>query len=235
MNFVKTVIASAAIAFAGQAFAQDGENNIGGSNLFLGIWDAGNSQAFIVDTGVDFESVFSLNGVVTSFDTSVLSDNFEWQVFAFDNNVLADDVADAGRRLFTSIDSVPALPADVGFDAADMENVIGNIELVTSTDPNNIQGFNGTYTVVADFDASVTGFGATEFALFDENYIRPSRGSDFRDQDNPYNVVDAGFGLEFASNGDLIATGANPIPLPAAAWLMISAIAGLGGVARRRA
>ncbi len=232
MNFVKTVIASAAIAFAGQAFAQDGENNVGGTNLFLGIWDAGNSQAFIVDTGVDFESIFSLNGVVTNFDTSVLSDNFEWQVFAYDSNTAADDVADAGRRLFTSIDTVPATPAEIGFDAADMENVIGNLELVTSTDPNNIQGFNGTYTVVADFDASVTGFGVSEFALIDENWIPGSRGSIRRNPENPYNIAATGLKLEFASNGDLVA---NPVPLPAAAWLMISAIAGLGGVARRRA
>ena len=233
MNFVKTVIASAAIAFAGQAFAQDGENNIGGSNLFLGIWDAGNSQAFIVDTGVDFESIFSLNGVVTTFDTSVLSNDFEWQVFAFDANIEGNTAENSGRRFFTTTDNASDLQGLVG---QQLETAIGNVELVTSTDPNNIQGFNGTYTAIADLDASLTGFGSLEFALYDENFVAAGRGRFGRNNEDPTNVADAGFGLEFASNGDLIASAAtNPVPLPAAAWLMISAIAGLGGVARRRA
>lgn len=124
-------------------------------------------------------------------------------------------------------------PSRSGYDVGDMFNVSALLEGVIGGQSNIIGWLNGTNSNVSYTGAAFAPLGDTTITGFD-------RASDRK----LFSVVYFGF-----ANGDVTVRGTNtfgfnaasadfstivPIPLPAAGWLMLAGLGGLGVAARRR-
>lgn len=236
--------------------------NTGGSELMLGIYDVTTGTSHIFDTGLGFNAALGFtDGVVANFDlTGIDLAQSEWAFFAGDSvkDARADNLAEQAGQRILSTTTVNELNYDGTnttirnrFDAS-IVSMDARIQAHNTVNANGANLDNAHTATTTPGDASIEGwtfnaynqnpsffqdgmFGAIgdELSLFlvSEVFIDGGRGGvidDLKDE-----LLGA---LSLSANGDLSFTAAalDPVPLPAAAWLMISGLAGLAGVSRRR-
>ena len=235
--------------------------NTSGSELILGIWDRNTEISYLYNTGVKFNDIFALNSYETllNINTSILSDNFEWQVFASDSRksraarssnrideatdtlgrIRPGNEADHGERFFTTTNntdfqySLQQLEQVTSLTeiAIDVSNDNGRVPIVGTHIDGSLVGWNGRYGAQGDIrsDASINGFGIQEFVFVGIEYTLGGPRGGVLEQEAF--TTDLNANIIFMPNGNLIYQ--SEVPLPAAVWLMLSAITALRLVSRK--
>ncbi|MBQ0719287.1 MAG: VPLPA-CTERM sorting domain-containing protein [Gammaproteobacteria bacterium] len=227
----------------------------------LGIYDASTATSHIFDTGMGFNAALGFaNGTVANIDlTGVNLAQSQWALFAGDSvtNNRAPTLEEAGQRILSTstVDQLSydgtnttirtrytssIISMDYRIQAHNTVNANGanldNAHTATTTPGDASLGgwVTNPYNQNPSFfiDGIMAGIGS-DLSLFlvSEVFIDGGRGgviNDLKDE-----LLGA---LNLSTTGELsfISASVDPVPLPAAAWLMISGLAGLAGVSRRR-
>jgi len=236
-------------------------NNTGGSELMLGIYDASTATSHIFDTGMGFNAALGFaDGTVANIDLSGIDlAQSQWALFAGDSvkNSRAPTLEQAGQRIL-STSTVDQLSYDGTnatfrnrFDAS-IVSIGDRIQAHNTVNANGANLDNAHTATTTPGDASLGGwptFAYDQNPSFFQDGIMAGIGADLSLFLVSEVFIDGGRGavindlkdellgaLNLSANGDLsfISASVDPVPLPAAAWLMISGLAGLAGVSRRR-
>lgn len=232
------IAASIAVSGAAQAGWEDGSSTAGNGELLFMAWDTTAQKAVVVDTGIDFLDIYNAGGseITAAVDMSVFGGNtsgISWSVIA--GNASTSDIAEFGV-LASSLTTGDIL-------------TFGGISNVH----NRLQAFNGANIV----DASPKNVDNAYVANSSSDAVWPADLGLNAEATIPFNMTGGEndvmnllqVGLASPSQGQTLSiatveidngtlyinrAATNPVPVPAAAWLMASALAGFGAVARRK-
>ena len=257
-------VAVALAATSGAANALDMPNSMPlGGELFLSVWDptVGNEASFNIGLNLNaltfdgsasytFSDIFSNPTFLANFDSANIASMSNWQWNVVGGATLHPELlTDSETFLFTSKTD------DVNINITAAQSGANNIQayqqtLQTFYGVSDVYGTNGdpalaSYAGHALFGSAVNGLPiATAGSIGDELYFysafNPTMEIFFETFEFPSAADPAVMALfegvwSLSSNGTLTysALGA-PVPVPAAVWLLGSALIGLVGVARRR-
>lgn len=244
------VAASLLVAGSAQASIDDGSDLFSGnSEIVVALWDSVAKKSVLVDTGIDYNDIVgnvgqsqNISAALTAAFGSNLS-NVRWNVagnsqqlipdLTLAGNILTgapgltynpayDDISTFYPQAFTEL---AARMADSTNAAAPGSEINNFYVAATDSSPfyldNNLWGASARS---ANWDTSKLGSGDLQaywFHYADLEGAAVTRSSLGK------------FSLDLAS-GSFSYTAPAAVPVPAAAWLLISGLAGLGTVARRR-
>jgi hypothetical protein len=261
MKFKSFALAAALLATSGVASAAiEGKVSTGAaenSDLVLFIYDSVRDVSYVQDLEINYKDIIALNGNFSSsfnLDSSLLTQAFgasnvndlKWSMAASGFDFLDPDGSTLGTITTTnSVQSAPLLDYGIlansntsfatTIDAANLFTPIGTgaqaavgaggSTLSANVNPmmNNIWfAFQNTVTA-----AKVDVAQQLWFLHLDAAYeALPASGQTLLSVNS--------WVLDMANGKLFSAPTTNEVPLPAAAWLMLSALLGLGGIARRR-
>jgi hypothetical protein len=267
-SIAKALAAAIALSAGTAAFAANGPNEGGNTDLFVAVWNPSTSTSYVQDLGSSFamsqlDTTFSASA---GFSTTATLDggNLSTALGAgtYNYSLFAGDMTIAGGSFNTFTGNIMYLSQTTTTGTPFVENngsifsaggqATGNYidkfvsgAATSSTQVDNGQANSGywastsavgnprcDFTIGAFPGCAVTG---TNLAL--GKYVGLSESAADPTQSN-FVGNSAGAGL-FTLNGsvlsyNLAAVGGSPVPLPAAAWLLVSGLLGLGAVGRRR-
>ena len=254
-------LAISIVAVNAHAYWDTGVDLINKSNpndgeMMLTIWDSAAQQSYSQDLGVRYSALqngSALSGQVINLDPTALSifgssvnqSTVSWALVAADSHVKNGTInAYTGAGFIISAAQGVTPPNPVAQTIQGGWNGLNNYQVATGmndpavtgnqtvsgsaangTDvPNGYQTFGDSYFAARPFATFLTGSGSLD--LWNYKYNNASGTQSV--------VVDLGqVSLDF--NAKTLTLGqVSSVPVPAAAWLMGSALAGLGTVARRR-
>jgi len=258
---LSTLIAAATVAaFAtgAQASIEKGtDSSIGNGELIFAAWDTAAQKSYLLDTGIRFNDIkanlaanvptlFQVDAVFNTFFGAATS-NLVWNLYAGSNNIAGDysdmtnygaitTVANkaAGLSLKYDFNGLDALVNGVAPDAITKTQNAALDAIPTST--------NRSYTVTSPTAPSFLGtsLGWGSYGGLTANTTAVKSG------ESSYAYLNGGFldeNFDFQTTATFIgratfdaSTGQGRIntPVPAAAWLLVSGLAGFGAISRRR-
>jgi hypothetical protein len=260
MLAVAAVAASTQSAFAFWDSGIDGNRqNVNDGEMVLTVWDSSRQVSYTQDTGVRFTDLFSgaaFNGQHVNLDSTALSvfsnvfdSNVFWAVGAVDSHTKNA----SNQNAFTNAGYI--LSADQSVTVGVPAGAINTNVLVSynafSAYATNLQMTSGT---TANEVKSGTAAGVTPDTqyqgAFADNFLAANSYQTYGTDLATLNIWFTGFANAGGTQGKVLQLGtvtidftaktltfnssAPAVPVPAAAWLMGSALAGLGGIARSR-
>lgn len=243
---MKLVAAGVAMALSGIANAAYENAASGNSTLILSAWDTANpTVGYIRDLGRYSDVVMSTLTPEAGITVPFAADSLFSSTFAGSNmanvvyNVAAGDGLFPGLEMLTTALSAPSTltTGAVTTSLSNVDTLVANLNndgcgTSCATDrPSHFQWNNSLGT--AAFDNTTTVGSPINFYS-----LVPGANSRAAPTLTEYANSTATGTWTLASNGQLTysiaAAGGSPVPIPAAAWLLGSALIGLVGVARRR-
>jgi hypothetical protein len=241
---LKSVVAAVALATAGTANATVELMSSGDSSLFFSVRDNVNAVSYVrdLDRHVSDMSTSDVGPIIWAADANMTSflaggsGDYSWAVQAGDttDGTMVGNIT----YLSTSTTSSPVVTAGemanmVIFDTDYFANVkpliaSGGSVVSGSQDSAYFDTTADTWSQGAPFDATKEGFGEVGFYEVVNNVSL----SNNRAISNPQDVTEFVGTWKFSSDGALEYSA---VPVPAAVWLLGSALLGLVGISRRRA
>jgi hypothetical protein len=225
------------------------------SDLFVAIWNPSTNVSVVQDLGASFSSINSLTSQSWAIDggnaaTALGAGTYQFALFAEDQVTGRPDLSYFGQSAYFSQKSGTALPTLVNSDMIDT----GMAANLTPYVEHNLPGATTTFvsTGATNYWASTTnpgstfgisGFPAGTSVANALELVHWVAGGTQADDDGTANAVgtvlgnSSGAGLFTFAGSTLTYTLGSVVaqtPLPAAAWLLISGLLGLGAVGRRR-
>jgi hypothetical protein len=245
---MKALAAVVAIAAAGSANAAIDMQGTGNGELFFSIRDNTNLTSYVLDMNVsmdtwtDVSQSWAADATLTSY-LSTGSGNYSWAVMGGDST--GGGAANGIRMLSTAAAGMAATWATeknggmLGYANIDTSYLVGvNAVLgTTGTSAAFVTGDAGYFSTARDtwdnnspMNAASAGLGGTQ-----SFYYATNSGSvtAFATKNQTISVTEQLGTWTLATNGDLN-YGVSAVPVPAAVWLLGSALVGLVGVSRRR-
>jgi hypothetical protein len=222
-----------------------------GSSLFVTVFDTTNQESFTTDLGLLYNNF--VNNSVTNVNTiqpgayTPLSYNLDMSIFANNNpadlrfNVYAgDSLGGNGSKGFVM--TAVATPSVTNGQITGVNNASAALILTFNQNCPSGNGCAGSYGNEALWGSTINGqFPAGSAAGFDQalafyqvagantpSSTAQTTVTQFADTNGSWNWL-------LASNGTLTFSGSEPapVPLPAAVWLLLSGLAGVGALGRR--
>lgn len=233
-------------------------NPAGNGEAILLIWDESTKTSYAQDTGVRWDDLVSgaaFNNFSVALDSGALAvfggntSNLKWNLGAYSNRIAADETytvgefTKSGYIVSTKQSSIPGISdADAQQQTAGFSQLILNLESQLQLD--SLAAANGVRTGVngdSYYAGQTWGGQLTSFLNFSTSGADGEALNLFL---QGFADADGNVGLQALlgnatlnlSAGTLVFNGAPTpeVPVPAAAWLMASALAGLGAVGRSR-
>jgi len=226
------------------------------SDLFVAIWNPSTNVSVVQDLGVSFSNISSLTSQSFSIDggnaaTALGAGTYQFALFAEDDVTGRPDTSYFGQSAFFSQKAGTALSTTLQNGDLVDTGMLGNL---TPYVEHNLPGATTTFvsTSAGNYWASTTnpgstfgiaGFPAGTSVANALELVHWVAGGTQADDDPTANAVptivgnSSGAGLFTFSGSTLTYTLGSVVaqtPLPAAAWLLISGLLGLGAVGRRR-
>jgi hypothetical protein len=263
MTKIKMAVSAAIVAAAGligsqAAFAvADPATQNPGSDLFAVVWDSATSKSYVVDLGTAWASLHdtttfqSSGGFTTSWtlDTSATQLSTDLGGSADNFSVFAESYVSPNTFMFglngSTAPTITTTQLTSNVMASARNYLINNMTGTTTSlvgsgttywascsSPINPGCNGGSYNLTAmnNLGSATPGTGSLNFYKYvaDARTRNPAHGS--------FVGNSAGAGV-FTLNGNVLTytlAAASQVPLPAAGWLLISGLLGLGAVGRRR-
>ena len=260
---LKAVVAAIALGAAAQANAALIDGNTGDGELFLSAWDPVKQVAYTLDTGMtisQFKAVgntaganisfnFAADANWTTFRTNSTSANTVWNIGALDSTATG-----GVNYLATSTNPKTSFANQTSSGVAGMANTNNYISALNALPGMQATANGSVYTVAADglayadntywgatYGSKASGWTTTtgidsSMGFFN---LSPNTGSLSKATTTQFGYADASNTLQagqwlLSSSGSLTYTTPSAVPVPAALWLLGSAMVGLVGVARRK-
>jgi hypothetical protein len=244
---MKALAVAVALAASGAANAAIDLPNSGNGELFLTVWDTtvGNEASFNIGLNINvnsfngngsytFNNIFSNPTFTTYFDAGNFSTQSNWKW----NVVGADSTADSERVMFTDISTTRTMDNSSAQNGA-------NKTLLYASNFGSADALGTNLTGVAIYAGNNWGNNLNQGApVNDAGSIGQSlyfymaqnnQGTDGTFPDDPATMTQYAYTWSLDSLGNLTYNAVSaPVPVPAAVWLLGSALVGLVGVARRR-
>ena len=249
---MKALAAVVALAAAGSANATIDPTSTDNGELFFSIRDNVNLTSYVLDLNVhlndwnqNHDYSFAADSLMSSY-LSTGSGNYSWAVMGGDS--IGAATAGGLRYLSTAAPGMATTWGTeknlglVGYSGVDTSYLVGVNQMLTggtggftadsATFANGDGGYfdpnHDTWDNNSPMSAASAGLGGTQSFYFATN---SGSTTAFLTKNNPITVTEQAGTWTLAANGDLnyVAT-----PIPAAVWLLGSAMVGLVGVARRR-
>jgi len=250
------IVASMLAAAGASAAVVNGEFGNGtGETLFVA-WDAVAKKSVIVDTGITWGGINtgSANGATVNLNSALsvfggnLS-NVRWSLASTNKNV--SDLTQYGIMWTTNNTAGVQGDASVG-DFAALQSAVDNLGLLWAATGDTIG--SGPTSTINNFYQEANGsdakplYGGSDFnwgsnfkgqASFDGTKLGSgtlNMWSTHSDENGEFQLTQqkSYWTLNLANASLTYGAAASEVPVPAAAWLLVSGLAGLGTVARRR-
>ncbi len=222
-----------------------------GSSLFVTVFDTTNNESFTTDLSLLYNNF--INNSVTNVNTirpeafTALSYNLDLSIFANNNpanllfNVYAgDSLGGNGSKGFVS--TALATPAGTNANITGVNNAGAALIATVNQNCPSATGCAGSFgdpslwgsTITAQFPVGSGAAFNTPIAFYQiagantPGSAAAYTATQFADANGAWNWL-------LAANGTLTFSGGNPapVPLPAAVWLLLSGLAGVGAIGRR--
>lgn len=256
-NIIRGVLAAGLLAAgsAAQAAMTLPSDTTTGSSLFVTVFDVTNGESFTTDLGLDYSDFVTLSGVSSTPNSikaaafTPLSFNLDMSIFGDNDpsnlryNIYAGDSAGGNgvKGLLITATAAPSLSNGqmngVNTQAASLIATFNQ----NCPSGNTCAGGFGSETLwgstingqVAGGTAAPLGTALAFYSITGANTLSSTAGATATQFAN----AQGNWAWQLSSNGALTFSGpsAPEVPLPAAAWLMLSGLAGVGAVGRRSA
>lgn len=251
---LKMLAAAVALATAGTANAAIDAMTTGDGELFFGIRDNTNQVSYVLDLNVAMSAFngagsysYGADATLSSF-LSTGSGDYNWMVLAGDST---GGTTVNGLNFFTTTSDVGNIGANNNaqlgqFGTVETAMVDGASNVLTNTAADSMTAASGTpgYMIVAidtwnqnsAFNATSSFDGAADSTMSFWHLTNSGSTGSFLTKTKPVDATEFAGSWTLASNGDLTYSSGAPaeVPLPAAVWLLGSALLGMAGVARRK-
>ena len=243
-----------ALGASGVASAQISSGSPENSVLVLAIYDTVNDQTYVQNLGITYLDVvqdptFGTPSVVVNLDSTALSifgsaTNLIWNVTAVGQDLTLPD-GDLFGALSTAVSTPPLSNSDFGI-----------LDAIRTQYDEMINAANSTSTGMTRFPGGATGDTGSSLSFDQSTFSQRISGQVGFDNSTsvangmdlwwlsldaayvgeaPQLITSAGLTLDLGGNSFItFGDAAAPIPLPAAAWLLMSGLLGMGAVSRRR-